>query len=372
MAQQQPSEPLFDPESAVRARYDEAARRREEALCCPVDYDPKLLEVIPSEVLERDYGCGDPSPFVREGDRVLDLGSGGGKLVFMAAQLAGPKGHVLGVDGSTQMLALARRAQGTVAARLGYENVAFRRGRIQDLALDLEALGEWLREHPVRDPEGLQALEAHCARLRREAPLVADASVDLVISNCVLNLVRLEDRRRLVGEIARVLAPGGRAAISDIVSDAPVPGHLREDPELWSGCVSGAFEERELLEALAAAGLEGLRLEKRESRPFAEVEGIRFRAVTVTGRKPPQVRDGDEARSLIYRGPWRRVEDDRGNALVRGEATPVDAGSFASLTAPPFSGETFAVGGAEACAPEAAGCGPSPSGDEGASGGGCC
>lgn len=290
------SEPLFDPEAAVRERYAEAAGRREPALCCPVEYDPKLLEAIPAEVLERDYGCGDPSPFVREGDRVLDLGSGGGKLVFMAAQLAGPTGHVLGVDASPEMLALARRAQGEVAERLGYANVAFRRARLQDLALDLEAAEARLREHPVRDLEALRAFEARCEALRREAPAVPDGSVDLVVSNCVLNLVRLDDRRRMVEEIARVLAPGGRVAISDIVSDAPVPEHLRADPELWSGCISGAFEERELLEALASAGLEGLRLERREERPFAEVEGIRFRSVTVSARKgPPELARAVEA-----------------------------------------------------------------------------
>lgn len=368
MAEGSPRPPV-DPEEAVRSRYSAAAQGREAALCCPVDYDPKLLEVIPADVLERDYGCGDPSPYVREGDRVLDLGSGGGKLVFMAAQLAGPKGSVVGVDGNADMLALARRAQSEVAARLGYQNVTFRRGRIQDLALDLDALSKWLRAHPVRDAEGLVELEARCARLRREEPLVPDGSVDLVISNCVLNLVRLEDRRRMMAEIGRVLAPGGRVAISDIVSDAPVPDRLRADPELWSGCIAGAFEERELLEALAAAGLEGLRLEKREATPFAEREGIRFRSVTVTGRRGPEVSEGPGAGgTVVYRGPWRRVEDDRGNALVRGEATRVGAAAFASLSAPPYASETFVAEaeGAEACAPES-GCGPG-----GGSGGGCC
>ena len=95
-------------EEAVRERYAAAAREAEPALCCPVSYDPRLLEAIPAEVLERDYGCGDPTPFIRPGDTVLDLGAGGGKVCFIAAQVAGPSGRVIGVDCNPEMLALAR------------------------------------------------------------------------------------------------------------------------------------------------------------------------------------------------------------------------------------------------------------------------
>ncbi len=120
-------------ERIVRERYATGARQREESLCCPVDYDPRYLEVIPQEVLERDYGCGDPSRHVREGDTVLDLGSGGGKIGFIAAQIAGPRGRVIGVDMNEEMLALARTAAPEVARRTGYANVSFHRGSIQDL-----------------------------------------------------------------------------------------------------------------------------------------------------------------------------------------------------------------------------------------------
>ena len=272
-------------EDAVRQRYSAASREVEAQLCCPVDYDPRFLEVIPSEVLERDYGCGDPTRHLRKGDRVLDLGSGGGKVCFIAAQIVGHTGHVIGVDMNEDMLALARSAAPVVAARLGYDNVAFRRGRIQDLKLDLDALEAWLRDHPVRDLRSLRVLEGKRETLQREAPLVADGSVDVVVSNCVLNLVRQEDKDRLFHEVFRVLGEGGRLAISDIVSDAPVPERLRADAALWSGCVSGAFQDVVLLRALEESGFQAIGLEESAAEPFAEVEGIVFRSVTVSARK---------------------------------------------------------------------------------------
>jgi SAM-dependent methyltransferase len=334
---------LTDPEAAVRERYSAAAHEREAALCCPVDYDPQVLKVIPEEVLERDYGCGDPSRHVREGDVVLDLGSGGGKICFIAAQLTGPKGQVIGIDMNDEMLALARRAAPVVAERLGFANVEFRRGRIQDLALDLDRLDAFLARHPVTTSAGLAGLEAEQARLRREAPLVADHSVDLVVSNCVLNLVRDEDKRRLFAEIFRVLRVGGRIAISDIVSDEPVPPRLKQDPELWSGCVSGAFQELELLRELEAAGFHGISLESWQAEPFAVVEGIEFRAVTVSAHKGKQGACYEANEAVIYRGPWRRVEDDDGHVLERGVRTAVCAKTFRLLTSAPYAAETIGI-----------------------------
>jgi SAM-dependent methyltransferase len=337
-----------DTEAAVRSRYSAAAGQREEALCCPVDYDPRYLEVIPQEVLERDYGCGDPSRFVREGETVLDLGSGGGKICFIAAQVAGPKGRVIGVDVNDEMLALARRSAPQVAERLGFENVEFRRGRIQDLALCLDRLDAWLARNPVRSSEDWSRLEAQAAELRREAPLVASGSVDLVVSNCVLNLVHPEDKDRLFREMHRVLKLGGRIAISDIVSDEPVPAHLRANPELWSGCVSGALEEREFLEHLAAAGFHGIRVESFEHQPFAVAEGIEFRSLTVTAHKGDRG-PGDRGacleanQAVVYRGPWKQVEDDEGHVLRRGERTAVCARSFETLTSEPYRGELVPI-----------------------------
>lgn len=333
----------IDTDAAVRERYSAAARIKEAALCCPVDYDSRLLAVIPEEVLERDYGCGDPSRWVHEGDVVLDLGSGGGKICFIAAQVAGRTGRVIGIDVNDDMLALAREAAPPVAARLGFANVAFRRGRIQDLRLDLDRLSAWLREHPVRDLQDLQALEAETERLRATEPLIADGSVDVVVSNCVLNLVRESDRTALVREIHRVLRRGGRIALSDIVSDEAVPEELKADPELWSGCISGAFTEQGLLRALEDAGFYGISLEKREDTPFAVVGGIEFRSVTVTARKGLEGPCLEANQAVIYRGPWKRVEDDDGHVLVRGERTAVCAKTFDLLTGEPYARETIPV-----------------------------
>ncbi|MEW6270163.1 MAG: methyltransferase domain-containing protein [Thermodesulfobacteriota bacterium] len=274
---------------------------------------------------------------------MLDLGSGAGKICFVASQIVGPTGRVIGVDVNDAMLALARDAAPIVARRVGFGNVEFRRGRIQDLALDLDALEPWLREHPVRGVEDVAALDAECDRLRRVAPLVPDASVDVLVSNCVLNLVREADKGQLVREIARVLKPGGRIAISDIVGDEPVPEQLKADPTLWSGCVSGAFTEQGLLAALEEAGFFGIALAHWERRPFAIVEGIEFRSVTVTAVKGVKGPCWEANRAVIYRGPWKRVEDDDGHVLRRGERTAVCAKTYATLTSAPYASETIAV-----------------------------
>src|SRR5690606_10688725 len=110
---------------------------RQEELCCPVSFNPKYLELIPEEVIEKDYGCGDPTPYVRPGETVLDLGSGGGKVCFIASQIVGPQGKVIGVDCNQEMLSLARRNLPIFAERVGFSNVNFRNGMIQDLKLDL-------------------------------------------------------------------------------------------------------------------------------------------------------------------------------------------------------------------------------------------
>ena len=128
-------------------------------------------------------------------------------------------------------------------------------------------------------------------RLAAEQPMIEDDSVDCVVSNCVLNLVRPDDRRQLFAEIFRVLKVGGRAAISDIVSDETVPEHLQNNAELWSGCISGAWREDQFLEEFEAAGFEGMFLAKRESEPWQTVEGIEFRSVTCLLYTSPSPRD---------------------------------------------------------------------------------
>jgi ubiquinone/menaquinone biosynthesis C-methylase UbiE len=275
----------FSVETAVKTRYSGAAKAPEASLCCPSTYDPELLASIPEDVLERDYGCGNPSEHLRPGETVLDLGSGSGKICFLASQVVGRKGRVIGIDMNDDMLALARRSAPEVARRIGYGNVRFKKGRIQDLALDLEELDRSLRADPVGSADELARLEAEVARIREERPLVASDSIDVVVSNCVLNLVQPAAKRQLLAEIFRVLRRGGRAVISDIVSDEDVPEHLQRDPELWSGCISGALREDRFLEAFEEAGFYGITLAERGEDPWRTIEGIEFRSVTVIAYK---------------------------------------------------------------------------------------
>jgi arsenite methyltransferase len=273
------------PEQSVRERYSSAAQAVESALCCSVRYDAKYLAIIPQEIIDRDYGCGDPTPFVRPGDTVLDLGSGGGKICYIAAQLVGPEGRVVGVDCNLKMLALARRHRETVAERLGFANVEFRCGMIQDLRLDLDLLADELAKRPVHNQQTWLELRAAEDRLRRERPMISDESVDCIISNCVLNLVRPQDRLQLFGEIFRVLKHGGRTAISDIVASNDVPDSLQRDPQLWSGCVSGAFREDRFIRAFEDAGFSNVQVVQRQHDPWQTIAGIEFRAVTVLAHK---------------------------------------------------------------------------------------
>src|SRR5260370_19424064 len=245
-------------EIAVRQRYAAAAKAPETALCCPIEYNTDYLKIIPPEVIAKDYGCGDPSRYVKPGETVLDLGSGAGKICFIAAQVVGTNGKVIGVDMTDEMLEVDRRNAPIVAERLGFSNVEFRKGRIQDLALDLELLDRELSAHPITNAASFLAADELAEELRITQPLVATDSVDVVVSNCVLNLVEPKSKRQLFAEIFRVLRKGGRAVISDIVSDEEVPADLQNDPELWSGCISGALTEEGFLEAFSEAGFYGL------------------------------------------------------------------------------------------------------------------
>jgi SAM-dependent methyltransferase len=330
-------------EQSVRERYSRGAQQREESLCCPTEYDHRYLAALPQEIVERDYGCGDPSVYVRETDCVLDLGSGGGKVCYIAAQLVGPTGRVIGVDMNDEMLALARRFQPEIAARLGYDNVSFRRGKIQDLRTDFDAVDAYLRHHPVASTRDLADFEAFVVEQRHGRPLVADESVDVVVSNCVLNLVPDDDKQALFAEIFRVLRRGGRAVISDIISDEVVPPALKEDAELWSGCIAGAFQERALLDAFAAAGFHGIEVLKRDGQPWRTVEGIEFRAVTVRAWKGKQGPCWDHNQAVIYRGPWSEVRDDDGHALRRGVPMAVCEKTFRLYTCEPYARDIIPI-----------------------------
>ncbi len=306
-------------ETATRDRYAAAAKAPEAALCCPVNYDPQHLKIIPQEVIEKDYGCGDPSKYLQPGETVLDLGSGTGKICFIASQVVGAKGKVIGVDMTDDMLEVARRNAPIVAERTGFANVEFRKGRIQDLALDLEILDAELKKRPIADAASFLAADELAEELRVKHPLVATESVDVVVSNCVLNLVEARQKRRLFEEIFRVLRLGGRAVISDIVSDEEVPEDMQRDPILWSGCISGALTEEGFLKAFEDAGFYGIEILKRDAEPWQTVEGIEFRSVTVQAWKGKQGPCFERNQAVIYKGPFLKVLDDDGHAMERGK-----------------------------------------------------
>lgn len=336
----------FDLERAVRERYSGGAERPEPDLCCPADgYDARYLAALPREIVERDYGCGDPSRWVGEGETVIDLGSGSGKAAYILAQKVGPRGRVIGVDFNEPMLALARKHQEEMARKLGYANTRFAKARIQDLALDLDRVESWLMQHPARDLAGIEAFEAECARLRRDEPFIADATADVVVSNCVLNLVRPEDKRRLFGEIFRVLRRGGRAVISDIVCDEEPTDAMRADSALWSGCLSGAFLETGFLLAFEEAGFHGIEILSRSEQPWRTIEGIEFRAITVrafTGKQGPCL---ERLQAVVYKGPWKKVVDDDGHTFLRGERVAVCDKTFHLMTGveSPYAAQILAV-----------------------------
>ena len=318
-------------ENSVLERYSRGAETPQPALCCAVDYNNDLLRMLPAEIIEKDYGCGDPSRFIREGDTVLDLGSGSGKICYIAAQLVGDKGSVIGVDMNDDMLALARKYQPEMAAKIGTDRVSFRKAHIQDLRLDLEAVDRYLSKQPIVNSLDLGRFKAWQSEQREKSPLIEDNAVDLVVSNCVLNLVEEADKRKLLDEIFRVTKPGGRVAIADIVSDEAVPGHLKADPTLWSGCISGAMQEQSFVDAFVSAGFQGVCIAKWDDAPWQTVEGIEFRSVTVTAFKGQGSECVDKGHAVIYRGPFSKVHDDDGHFYPRGMRIAVCERTFHML-----------------------------------------
>jgi len=218
-----------------------------------------------------------------------------------------------------EMLEVARRNAPIVAERIGYANVEFRKGRIQDLALDLEFLDRKLKENPILNAASFLEADRMAEELRVENPLIASDSIDVVVSNCVLNLVESKSKQHLFDEVFRVLKKGGRAVISDIVSDEAVPEEMQNDPELWSGCISGALTEGGFLSAFENAGFYGIQILKRDVDPWRTVQGIEFRSVTIEAFKGKQGECFERNQAVIYRGPFREVLDDDNHRMERGK-----------------------------------------------------
>jgi len=327
---------MQDKENAVFKRYTNAAKKLEIKLCCPTSYNNDYLKVIPKEIIDKDYGCGDPSQYVRKGETVLDLGSGAGKLCYIMAQVVGKDGKVIGVDMNDVMLSLARKYQAEIAGKLGYNNTVFIKGKIQDLSLDLSKVDEYLKTNPVKSSDDIFNLNTFIEDIRKNSPLITDKSIDVVVSNCVLNLVRPEDKSQLFSEIYRVLKDGGRAVISDIVSDEDVPQYLQDDPELWSGCISGAFREDLFLDAFTSVGFYGVEILKRDETPWQTIDGIEFRSMTVVAYKGKGGPCIDHKEAVIYKGPFRKIFDDDGNIYERGKRIAVCNKTFNILKMEPY------------------------------------
>ena len=335
----------YDIESTVLERYQEGARQQQPSLCCPTEYEGNYTEILPEEIIAKDYGCGDPTRYVNEGETVVDLGSGAGKNCYILAQKVRESGKIIGVDFNDEMLSLARKYQGEMAEKLGYYNTEFVKGKIQDLKLPLDKLQTWLQTNPVTSIDKIGEYEAQCDRLRQQEPLIADNSVDVVISNCVLNLVRPQDKQQLFGEIFRVLKRGGRAVISDIVCDEDPTPKIMNDPDLWSGCIAGAFREDNFLQMFEEAGFYGVEILKREETPWQVIDGVEFRSMTVRAYKGKEGVCLERKQSVVYKGPWKQVVDDDGHVFCRGERMAVCDKTYKIMTSccSPYSKDIIGI-----------------------------
>ncbi len=201
-----------------------------------IGYSDEEVEGLPDSVLRTVAGCGNPIALadLREEEVVLDLGSGGGIDVFLAAKKVGPKGKVIGVDMTGEMVQLAKEN----AEKTKIENVEFRLGEIENLPVE-------------------------------------DGMVDVIISNCVINLS--PDKDRVFTEAFRVLKPGGRLLVSDVVTQGELPSEIREDPEMWAACIAGALDEEGYLQKIRNAGFK--KVEVIAKNDFMErVSSIKVRA----------------------------------------------------------------------------------------------
>ncbi len=239
---------------SVREHYAERARNADsccgpsDSACCSNDlYSADLISTLPTDIANFSLGCGDPITLaeLKEGETVLDLGSGGGLDCFLAARQVGATGHVIGVDMTPEMLAKANAN----AERLKVTNVEFRKGFLEDLPVE-------------------------------------DGSINVVISNCVINLS--PDKPKVFREVFRALKPGGRISVSDIVTHGELPGAVQKSIEAWGACVAGALDLKDYENGLAEAGFVNIKAQpKDKTQNFLAglPVGVPFSAA-ITAQKP--------------------------------------------------------------------------------------
>jgi len=203
-----------------------------------------------------------------------------------------------------------------------------------DLALDLSALDELLSHSPPRSWQELRQLEDAASRQKATAPLITDESVDIVVAASALRLVRPSRRRNVVEEIFRVLRRGGVALITEVVSDEPLPERLLNEAEN-----PAAFQELELLELLEAVGFYGMRITHWDEEPCCRLEGIEMRTISVEARKGKQGPCVERYQGVIYKGPWKVVEDDDGHVIKRGQRFAVCDKTFNIYKQEPYAGQ---------------------------------
>ncbi len=279
-----------DSRHAVREFYQNAAQTTKEDILNPVCYPEEFISHIPDAARLRSYGCGSPvlEAGLKPGDTVLDLGCGTGVECFIAARLVGSAGRVIGVDMLPAMLARASRGAVGVAARLGYDNLEFKLGFLEDLPLP-------------------------------------DDSVDVILSNCVLNLSN--HKRRTFKEAFRVLKPGGRLVVADVVTPTEPHPAIRNDDTLRGECLAGAHTEKDLFALLEETGFGASRILKRF--PYRQVQGHTFFSLTFEAQKP----DTDGEVSVMYRGPLAALVTKGGDLLPVGEVRRVNRGHLPEVTA---------------------------------------
>ncbi len=308
---------LDDPLEQVREYYGKILQRSTDlktSACCPVESMPRhlhgLIDDIEPEVLERFYGCGAPIPYALEGCAVLDLGCGTGRDAYLASRLVGEDGRVIGIDMTDEQLEVAERCLKPQMQRYGYShpNVEFRLGYMEDL----------------------------------RGAGIEDASVDVVISDCVINLS--PHKERVFAEIFRVLKPGGELYFSDVFADRRLPAHLMTDPVLHGECLAGAMYEEDFRRMMYALGYADVRSVCRSPIRIesAEIERrigmARFSSITVRAFKLDRLEDrcedyGQVATYLGTIGGYpHRVRLDDHHEFETGNAMRVCGNTAAMLT----------------------------------------